>query len=68
MRSLKGPGLWGRGGGLPGVSLPIDECGAEEEIEVAEEAGSPDALTWGGVRRQVREGRGEWECWGRVWG
>lgn len=36
---------------LPGVSLPVDECGAEEEIEVAGETGGQDPLSWGGVRR-----------------
>ena len=41
-----GLGMWGRGCRLlPGVSFPIDECGAEEEIEVAGETGGPDSLT-----------------------
>lgn len=35
---------------LPGVSLSVDECGAEEEIEVAGETGGPDTRTWRGVR------------------
>lgn len=46
-----GVGIWGRVQVLPGVSLPVDKCGAEEEIEVAGETGGPDPLTWGGVRR-----------------
>lgn len=46
-----GPGHLGKGCRvLPGVSLSVDECGAEEEIEVAGETGSLDSLTWGGVR------------------
>lgn len=46
-----GPGHLGKGYRiLPGVSLSVDECGAEEEIEVAGETGGPDPCTWRGVR------------------
>lgn len=42
-----GPGHLGKGYRiLPGVSLSVDECGAEEEIEVAGET----PHTWRGVR------------------
>lgn len=35
---------------LPGVSLPVDECRAEEEVEVAGETGGLFAVSWGRVR------------------
>lgn len=43
----------------PGVCFSVDECRAEEEVEIAGETRGADALPWAGMKRvgQDREGK-----------